>query len=1145
MLYCNTYPNSQKTGSKWSNLVRRFVASLLIYSQLLPIAAAAVLPNATKATSIATPRPFYANQDAQNTALKSLSLTSQQLGLTGPLNAGVTYSDLTGTFFNAQYVLPLGKSFAVGALGEYGTKQYRFSGTLGYGFSERSQMKFTAERLGQRLPFQFASGDLDARVHQDAYGVRFQQLFDLPFFQGFNAGAYYANAANKSLDPVVFMSNGRNCGGYEGGLLCVNYRHIAGAASTGLDVGAEFLLSPSTLVGGNVYYDQVRYSTQFNPFSDHDRDGIGAGIKLNQLLGSRLKLMGEATAREIYDTYQGGLSWLPGISRLGMELSVIGQHIVSHNATPNNSSVNVQLGFLLDGNKSYDERFKRNSQHLNSIGQWVQAPAVRMNQVLAVAEQITALLAPSIRGINPNFGPFAGGNLVTISGSNFAQGLFVYFGGQLATSVQVLSPTTIQVVVPPLALVTLLPLKNEVVDVVLANPDGQQTTFASGYRYTTSPSSAPVLTTITPAVGGTAGGTAVTLVGRNFQGATSVTIGGVALSNVVVNAGGTQITGLTGAHIAASNLAVIVTTALGNSSGGPTYTYQLNASVVTTPTDGAVINDATPGFVGTGEPGANITVSTGATTLCSTTVAADGNWSCISSALVNGAYPVTVVQTDTFGTVSPATSINVTIAATTIPPAPGISSPSNGATIDSATPDFTGTGEPGAIVTVSSGAQTLCTATVAADGTWSCTSTALANGPYSVSIVQTDTHGSVSPAATVNITVAATTVLPAPVISNPADGSYLNAVTITQPLAVQGLGEVGAVVFLSLNNITYSAVVQGDGSWSISIPSSDLAGLNNGSYPLEAKQESSGQTSALASITINVLTLVPAPTIDPVTPDNIINSDEAQLGQTLSGTTGSTASGQTVIVNLNGTEYSATVDESTGVWSLPLPSTLLLALPQGSIPLVVTATDVAGNSGTTSGSFTMATILPNPTINTPFGDGYLNIAEAGVEQIISGTTSSADQTVVVNIQGTTYSATVLADGTWSYTLTPAQMATFQQGPTDINVTATDAVGNVGYAVASFTVATIAPTITITSPASGDTVSRLTTLTVSGVTSVTTGQMVTLNVNGSSYSAVVASDSSWSIIIPPTALSPGALTLDVAVTDIAGNPASNSITITVT
>ena len=76
-------------------------------------------------------------------------------------------------------------------------------------------------------------------------------------------------------------------------------------------------------------------------------------------------------------------------------------------------------------------------------------------------------------------------------------------------------------------------------------------------------------------------------------------------------------------------------------------------------------------------------------------------------------------------------------------------------------------------------------------------------------------------------------------------------------------------------------------------------------------------------------------------------------------------------------------------------------------------------------------------------------------------------------------------------------------------------------------------------------SRLTTLTVSGVTSVTTGQMVTLNVNGSSYSAVVASDSSWSIIIPPTALSPGALTLDVAVTDIAGNPASNSITITVT
>lgn len=39
------------------------------------------------------------------------------------------------------------------------------------------------------------------------------------------------------------------------------------------------------------------------------------------------------------------------------------------------------------------------------------------------------------------------------------------------------------------------------------------------------------------------------------------------------------------------------------------------------------------------------------------------------------------------------------------------------------TPDFTGTGQPGATVTVRKGAQVLCTAVVASSGSWSCTST--------------------------------------------------------------------------------------------------------------------------------------------------------------------------------------------------------------------------------------------------------------------------------------------------------------------------------------------------------------------------------------------------------------------------------------
>lgn len=68
---------------------------------------------------------------------------------------------------------------------------------------------------------------------------------------------------------------------------------------------------------------------------------------------------------------------------------------------------------------------------------------------------------------------------------------------------------------------------------------------------------APVITSLTPATGSSAGGTAVTITGVGFGGATGVTIGGVACTSVVV-VSDTSITCATGAH-AAGTVDVIVT----------------------------------------------------------------------------------------------------------------------------------------------------------------------------------------------------------------------------------------------------------------------------------------------------------------------------------------------------------------------------------------------------------------------------------------------------------------------------------------------------------------------------------------------------------------------------------------------------------
>jgi hypothetical protein len=85
---------------------------------------------------------------------------------------------------------------------------------------------------------------------------------------------------------------------------------------------------------------------------------------------------------------------------------------------------------------------------------------------------------------------------------------------------------------------------------------------------------------------------------------------------------------------------------------------------------------------------------------------------------------------------------------------PDITSPAQGARVTDATPPISGTGAPGATVTVREGNQVLCTAAVAANGRWSCSSTVvLANGSHTVTATQS-ANGTTSAADSVSFTVA-------------------------------------------------------------------------------------------------------------------------------------------------------------------------------------------------------------------------------------------------------------------------------------------------------------------------------------------------------------------------------------------------------
>ena len=914
--------------------LRRFIASLLIYSQFIQLSAAAVLPNSspqnplssvsqqgkpiTRSTPVSagpfTPLVNY----AQTGTLNNLSLTNRQLNFSGPLNWGVTYSDLTGTYFNSQYVLPLGEQLALGALGEYGSGQYRINGTLGYGLSPLAQVKFTAERFGQRLPFQFDSGDIESRVHQDAYGVRFQQLFNVPFLQGFNLGGYYANANSKDLNPLVFTSNGSHCGGFA----CINYRHLAGATSTGADAGIDVLLTPSTLVSGNLYYDRVYYNPIFSHTSNEDRNGLGGGVRLNQLLGERFKLTGEATVREIYDTYQADLSWLPNIQRakLGIELSLFGQHVTSHNATPDNNSVGLQVNFLEGGNKRYDERHQWGRQRLSDIAQWVSAPAVKMNQVLVIAEQVTKRLAPGIMSIIPSSGPFAGGNIIMITGSNFLQGLLVFFGGQLATNIQVLSPTSIMVVVP--AAVTSFAASDTVINIVIQNPDGQQVSFSEGYTYINNVT--PTVSTINPASGPLSGSTGVVLSGTGF-GTTSDTVVVFNGTNITPTAvSSTSITFNVPATATAGTVDVSVTTPGGNSGtvvGGYTY-YAVPTVSTINPASGPLSGSTGVVLSGTGFGTTSDTVVVfNGMNITPTAVSSTSITFNLPATATAGTVDVSVTTPGgNSGTVVGGYTYDVAPTVSTISPASGPLSGSTGVVLLG-----TGFGTTSDTVVVFNGTNITPTAVSSTSITFNVPATATA-GTVNVSVT--------TPGGNSGTVVGGYTYYAVPTVStiNPAGGPLSGSTGVV--LSGTGFGTTSdTVVVFNGTNITPTAV--SSTSVTFNVPSTATAGTVNVSVTTPG-----GNSGTV----VGGYTYYAAPTASAINP----------AGGPLSGSTGVVLSGtgfgttSNTVVVFNGTNITPTAVSSTSI-TFNVPATATAATVN------VSVTTPGGSSGNVVGGYTYQT----------------------------------------------------------------------------------------------------------------------------------------------------------------------------------------------
>lgn len=148
---------------------------------------------------------------------------------------------------------------------------------------------------------------------------------------------------------------------------------------------------------------------------------------------------------------------------------------------------------------------------------------------------------PTITAITPDHGPVGGGVPITITGTGFqAEGgqPIVIVGGRQATTVTATSDTALTFTLPAGE------ADGVKVEVEVASQSGF-VTVPEGFRY----HATPIVLAISPAVGRSAGGTAVTITGRGFQtddsGVPTIELGGGTATNVQI-VSDTQITATTG-----------------------------------------------------------------------------------------------------------------------------------------------------------------------------------------------------------------------------------------------------------------------------------------------------------------------------------------------------------------------------------------------------------------------------------------------------------------------------------------------------------------------------------------------------------------------------------------------------------------------
>ncbi|MDN3381958.1 Ig-like domain-containing protein [Pseudoalteromonas sp. APC 3358] len=547
-------------------------------------------------------------------------------------------------------------------------------------------------------------------------------------------------------------------------------------------------------------------------------------------------------------------------------------------------------------------------------------------------------------------------------------------------------------------------------------------------------------------------------------------------------------------------------------------------------------NNPTPTISGTatGEPeGTLVTITVtdeaGNPQIITTEVQADGTFSVdVPNELSEGEFTVEVSVTDTSGNETTATTTGEVDTS-----APVITIDALADSNDT-TPTISGTatGEPeGTVVTITvtdeAGNPQTITTEVQADGTFSVdVPNELSEGEFTVEVSVTDTAGNETTATT---TGEVDTTAPIVTINALGDTSDTTP-TISGTVSGEPAGSTVTLTVTDANGElqTITAQVIADGSWTAEVS----AALAEGSYSVDASISDSagneGTASASGTIDTSALTI----TID------IIGETNDQTPQ-INGDTFNAQAGSQVEVQITDSAGAiitlTTVVDENGLWSVTPPANLA----EGTILISATVTDIGG--GTANAELDAVIDITPPTIQ-------VNELETSNDTtpVISGNTTDVASGTVINLTVTdsqgvvrTFSTTTDADGNWSVELSQE----LASGDYSVEAEVSDAAGNSASTTATGNIDTSGPSLTVDFEA----VTNDSTPTISGTSDADVGTSITVVItdeNGveQTLSTTVGANGNWEVT-PQTDLNEGDNTIEVSVSDEAGNTTTVTDTIT--